>query len=401
MSTVRLTEISDHSRPHMSYNNIASYQDKRLLHASRPDKRGQSDATMFSLPVGPTEINGSYNTGVGIGRHSVDIGHHSVDIGHRSTNHHMHKQKHSDDHHKKSLWSLYAEKTILVHRTYVLSNIIGKGSFGVVRQGFHKDTLDPVAVKLEEISAKNRVLSKEYQIYKRIWSEDCGLPEIMAYGKKDDYQYLVMQILGPSLEDLFRRCSRCFSMKTVLMLADQMIDRLRYIHDKGFLHRDIKPENFLTGIQEDADKVFLVDLGLAKQWRTEAGHIPYRTGNRIIGTARYASINSHMGHQLSRRDDMESLGYLLVYFAKGRLPWQSIRSRNKDEKYEKICEKKRDLSLETLCTGLPKEFILYFRHTRSLRFDERPSYDYLKGLFLTAFSNARYDYDHKWDWSSL
>ncbi len=300
---------------------------------------------------------------------------------------------------EKSIWSLYAKKTILVHREYVLSKIIGKGSFGVVRQGFHKDTLEPVAIKLEEVTAKNRVLAREYQVYKQIWTEDCGLPEIFACGKKDDYHYLVMQILGSSIEELFTRCSRSFSLKTVLMLGDQMIERLRYMHDKGFLHRDIKPENFLIGTQEDCNKIYLVDLGLAKQWRTEAGHVPYRTGNRIIGTARYASINSHLGYQLSRRDDMESLGYLLVYFAKGRLPWQAIRGRNKDDKYTKICEKKRELPLERLCNGLPKEFILYFKHVQSLRFDERPSYDYLKGLILTAFSNTGYEYDHQWDWA--
>ena len=167
----------------------------------------------------------------------------------------------------------------------------------------------------------------------------------------------------------------------------------------GPLHRDIKPENFLMGLQQNSDMVHVIDLGLAKKWKLESGnHIKYLTGNKIIGTARYASINSHLGNQLSRRDDMESLGYLLVYLAKGKLPWQSMKSQTKEEKYQQIMEKKKEITIEKLCSGLPREFIMYFRHVRSLGFEEEPCYDLLKSLFLTAFTEKHYEFDFRWDW---
>jgi hypothetical protein len=300
----------------------------------------------------------------------------------------------------KSIWRAYSEKMILIHNDYVLSKVLGKGSFGVVHQGFHKDTYDPVAIKLEAKSAKTRILAKEYQAYNQIYEPDSGLPRVLAFGEKDDFQYMIMQMLGSSLEELLKTHG-FFSLKTILMLADQLIERMRFIHLKGFLHRDIKPENFLMGIQESQDTVHVIDLGLAKKWKLPNGnHIKYLTGNKIIGTARYASVNSHLGNQLSRRDDMESLGYLLVYLARGKLPWQSMRSQTKEEKYLQILEKKQEITIEKLCYGLPKQFIQYFRHVKSLGFDEEPCYDYLKGLFLTAFSDKHYSFDFKWDWTN-
>lgn len=300
----------------------------------------------------------------------------------------------------QSLWRIYSEKMIIINNDYVLSKVLGKGSFGVVHQGFHKDTYEPVAIKLEDRSAKTRILAKEYQAYIQIYEPDSGMPRILAFGEKDDFQYLVMQMLGPSLEELLK-AHTSFSLKTVLMIADQLIERMRFMHNKGFLHRDIKPENFLMGLQESQDTLHVIDLGLAKKWKLPNNqHIKYLTGNKIIGTARYASINSHLGNQLSRRDDMESLGYLLVYLAKGKLPWQSMRSQTKEEKYQQIVQKKQEISVERLCTGLPKEFVQYFRHVKSLAFDEEPCYDYLKGLFLTAFSDKKYNFDFRWDWTS-
>lgn len=300
---------------------------------------------------------------------------------------------------QQSLWRIYSEKMIIINNDYVLSKVLGKGSFGVVHQGFHKDTYEPVAIKLEDRSAKTRILAKEYQAYIQIYEPDSGMPRILAFGEKDDFQYLVMQMLGPSLEELLK-AHTSFSLKTVLMIADQLIERMRFMHNKGFLHRDIKPENFLMGLQESQDTLHVIDLGLAKKWKLPNNqHIKYLTGNKIIGTARYASINSHLGNQLSRRDDMESLGYLLVYLAKGKLPWQSMRSQTKEEKYQQIVQKKQEISVERLCTGLPKEFVQYFRHVKSLAFDEEPCYDYLKGLFLTAFSDKKYNFDFRWDWT--
>lgn len=171
------------------------------------------------------------------------------------------------------------------------------------------------------------------------------------YGQEKEYNVLVMDLLGPSLEDLFNFCSRRFTLKTVLMLADQMIGRIEYVHCKSFIHRDIKPDNFLMGIGRHCNKLFLIDFGLAKKFRDMRTrcHINYREDKNLTGTARYASINAHLGIEQSRRDDMESLGYVLMYFNRGCLPWQGLKAATKKIKYEKISEKKMSTPVEVLC----------------------------------------------------
>ncbi|EYC05673.1 hypothetical protein Y032_0080g1307 [Ancylostoma ceylanicum] len=225
----------------------------------------------------------------------------------------------------------------------------------------------------------------------------------MRYGTEREYNVLVMDLLGPSLEDLFNFCSRRFTMKTVLMLADQMIGRIEYVHVKNFIHRDIKPDNFLMGIGRHCNKLFLIDFGLAKKFRDSRTrtHIPYREDKNLTGTARYASINAHLGIEQSRRDDMESLGYVLMYFNRGTLPWQGLKAATKKQKYEKISEKKMSTSVEMLCKGFPAEFPMYLNYTRGLRFDEAPDYMYLRQLFRILFRTLNHQYDYTFDWTML
>ena len=153
------------------------------------------------------------------------------------------------------------------------------------------------------------MLSHENEIYKMLQG-GLGFPTIKWYGAEGEYYVMVMNLLGPSLEDLFNLCSRKFSLKTVLMLADQMVERMAYIHSKHCLHRDIKPENFLMGLRSKENLVHMLDFGLAKKYRDARSHqhIPYKENRSLTGTARYSSVNMHLGIEPSRRDDMESLG---------------------------------------------------------------------------------------------
>jgi casein kinase 1 delta len=228
-----------------------------------------------------------------------------------------------------------------------------------------------------------------------------GIPLVKWWGTEGDYNVMVMELLGPSLEDLFNFCSRKFSLKTSLLLADQTISRVEYIHSKNFIHRDIKPDNFLMGLGKKGNLVYIIDFGLAKKYRDARTHqhIPYKENKNLTGTARYASINTHLGIEQSRRDDMESLGYVLMYFLRGSLPWQNLKAATKRQKYERISEKKMATPIEELCKGFPSELATYLNFCRSLRFDDKPDYSYLRQLFRNLFHKQGFTYDYVFDWN--
>lgn len=295
-----------------------------------------------------------------------------------------------------------AKSEFVVGGKYKLVRKIGSGSFGDIYLGVNMTNGEEVAVKLESTKARHPQLLYESKLYK-ILQGGVGIPKIKWYGQEKDYNVLVMDLLGPSLEDLFNFCSRSFTMKTVLMLADQMIGRVEYVHNKNFIHRDIKPDNFLMGIGKHANKLYLIDFGLAKKYRDSRSkqHIPYREDKNLTGTARYASINAHLGIEQARRDDMESLGYVLMYFNRSSLPWQGLKAATKKQKYEKISEKKMSTPVEVLCKGFPAEFAMYLNYSKGLRFDEGPDYMYLRQLFRILFRTMNYQYDYTFDWTLL
>ncbi|KAH0906649.1 hypothetical protein HID58_038476, partial [Brassica napus] len=290
----------------------------------------------------------------------------------------------------------------LVGKKFRLGRKIGSGSFGEIHLGTHIQTNEEVAIKLENAKTKHPQLLYESKLYKLLQG-GTGVPNIKWFGVEGDYNVLVMDLLGPSLEDLFNFCSRKLSLKSVLMLADQMINRVEYFHSKSFLHRDLKPDNFLMGLGRRANQVYIIDFGLAKKYRdnTTHQHIPYRENKNLTGTARYASMNTHLGIEQSRRDDLESLGYILMYFLKGSLPWQGLKAGTKKQKYERISEKKVSTSIESLCRGYPSEFASYFHYCRSLRFDDKPDYGYLKRIFRDLFIREGFQFDYVFDWTIL
>ncbi|XP_058073934.1 casein kinase 1-like protein 2 [Magnolia sinica] len=289
-----------------------------------------------------------------------------------------------------------------VGNKFRLGRKIGSGSFGEIYLGTNIQTNEEVAIKLENVKTKHPQLLYESKLY-RILQGGTGIPNVRWFGVEGDYNVLVMDLLGPSLEDLFNFCSRKLSLKSVLMLADQMINRVEFVHAKSFLHRDIKPDNFLMGLGRRANQVYAIDFGLAKKYRDTSTHqhIPYRENKNLTGTARYASMNTHLGIEQSRRDDLESLGYVLMYFLRGSLPWQGLKAGTKKQKYEKISERKVSTSIEALCRGYPTEFASYFHYCRSLRFDDKPDYAYLKRIFRDLFIREGFQFDYVFDWTIL
>lgn len=287
-----------------------------------------------------------------------------------------------------------------VGNKYRIGRKIGSGSFGDIYLGTNIISGEEIAIKLESVKAKHPQLEYEARVYKSL-AGGVGIPFVRWFGTECDYNAMVLDLLGPSLEDLFNFCNRKFSLKTVLLLADQLISRIEYIHAKSFIHRDIKPDNFLMGIGKRGNQVNVIDFGLAKKYRDPKTHfhIPYRENKNLTGTARYASINTHLGVEQSRRDDMESLGYVMLYFCRGSLPWQGLKAATKKQKYDRIMEKKMTTPTEVLCRGFPNEFAIYLNYTRSLRFDDKPDYSYLRKIFRDLFVRESFQYDYVFDWT--
>ena len=265
---------------------------------------------------------------------------------------------------------------------YRLGRKIGGGAFGDIYIGTDISSCsllclvfdcigEEVAIKLESVTSKNPQLGFEYKVY-RLLKGGIGIPSVYYYGVEGTFNVMVMELLGPSLEDLFNYCNRRFTLKTVCMLAQEMLLRIEFLHSKLFIHRDMKPDNFVIGLGKKANIIHLIDFGLSKRYRNPItkAHIPfstsfsqltssYRENKSLTGTPRYASLGNHLGMEQSRRDDLESLGYIFLYFLKGKLPWQGLRAETKKEKYSKIMELKVQVAF-------PLAFPLALRR-RSLR----------------------------------
>eukprot|EP00760_Papus_ankaliazontas_P035424 PhM_4_TR7789/c0_g1_i1/m.50073/K02218/CSNK1, CKI; casein kinase 1 len=280
---------------------------------------------------------------------------------------------------------------------------LGGGSFGEIYKGIDTWKSREVAIKFELCKAPHAQLcyeSKVYRVLHHSTHEVVGIPECLWFGVEGDYNVMVLELCGPCLEDLYNYCGRAFSLKTVCMIGEQVMHRLEYIHNKHFIHRDIKPENFCMGIGDRGHHVYAIDFGLSKKYYDprRQQHIPFKEGKPLTGTARYCSVNTHLGFEQSRRDDIESVGFLLLYIHLGVLPWQGIRMVDAAAKTVRIGEKKSSIPLEMLCREAHPLFLRYMRHARSLKFEERPDYDMLRNLFRDAMEREGYTKDYVFDW---
>lgn len=280
---------------------------------------------------------------------------------------------------------------------YRLEEELAIGGCGTVFYGVHTVAGKEVAIKVEPAIAKHSPLKHESKIYKSLMGGP-GVPWIIWSGKQGDYNVMVIDLLGPSLEDLFKMCNRHFSLKTVLLLADQLISRIEFIHSHDLVHRDIKPANFVMGTDRASYIVNVIDFGLAKKFRDPrtGGHIPYHQDpHHGVGTSLFASINTHLGIECSPRDDLESLAYMLIYFLRGTLPWRKIKSTTVAGTWDLIRDAK--LAAESTIThNLPREFGVLYEYSRALAFGDIPDYagmrEMLRGLGIRV--GARYpDFD--------
>ncbi|KAG1053847.1 hypothetical protein G6F43_004101 [Rhizopus delemar] len=294
---------------------------------------------------------------------------------------------------------------------YKVGKRIGEGSFGIIYEGINLLNNESVAIKFESKDCEVPQLKDEYRAYKLLGGT-VGVPNAYYFGQERKYNVLVIDLLGPNLEDMFEMCERRFSIKTVALLAIHMITLIQSVHEKGLVFRDIKPDNFLLGKPGTRyeNDIYIIDFGMAKLYKHPRTHqhISYREGKNLTGTARYMSINTHLGREQSRRDDLEALGHVFMYFLRGSLPWQGLKAATNKQKYEKIGETKQAIGIQILCEGYPDQFAKYLRYVRQLDFAEDPDYNWLKSLFFDILQTTENDQMYDWmllsdaqNWQSL
>ena len=280
---------------------------------------------------------------------------------------------------------------------YTLMKKLGEGSFGAIYAA--RSEHNWYAIKLENKSKGQNLLENEAYIMSYLHGK--RIPFIKSFGYSGEFNVLVMELMGKSLENIFENLPiKKMTVNCVGKLGIQMVEILEFIHDKHIIHRDIKPDNFVMGRGEKSIYLYLLDFGLAKKYRssTTLKHYPMIKKKNLTGTARYASINALNGLTQSRRDDLEAVGYVLLYFLRGKLPWQGLHVKNKEDRYRRIMEIKIETSPSELCKGFPKEFEEYVEYTRNLEYEEDPKYEYLKNLFLIILKEDKNNIEYVYDW---
>ena len=275
----------------------------------------------------------------------------------------------------------------IIFKKYVLKRLLGKGCFSKVYLGQNIIDKKSYAIKTENIFSEKQYLRDEaFRLYNL---KGLGIPELIGFGRSGNYRCLIQTLLGKTLNDYFYiEKKQKISNKDICIIAIQTLERIEFVHSKNYIHRDIKPSNFLFG-NSDNSLIYIIDFGSARKYRNAktGKHISQMKTQRIIGTTLFLSLNVLKGYEQSRRDDLESLGYMYIFLSKGYLPWMDLLSDNIEEILEYTKKIKNNILIEDLCKDLPKEFCYYMNYVKNLNFEEKPDYEYLKNLFKNILVN--------------
>ena len=279
---------------------------------------------------------------------------------------------------------------------YKVLKLISQSKFSSIYEGINIKTKEKVAIKLEE---KNKYNLLEKEAYTLFSIKGYGIIELISFGKNTKYNIMIQPFLGDSIINFFLKQNKNLSLSDICLISLQCIDRIEWIHKNNIIHRDIKPENFLFGNKEPRT-IYLIDFGLSQKYRSKRTlkHIKYCYTRKIVGTARYASINSLKGFELSRRDDLESFFYMIIFLLLKKLPWQDIRAQSKVEKYYKILELKCIFDIDNYKILLPNEIIKMFKYVTNLKFEEEPNYSMIKNAFKIILYNTGHTYKETFSW---
>ena len=273
-------------------------------------------------------------------------------------------------------------KNAILLKKYKIIKRIGKGAFGSVFVGKNINKIDYVAIKLELKNQTDTILEREAYILHML--RGFGIPRVISYGHNLKYNILIQELLGKSLDKLLFKKNKKLSLKDSCMVGIQILDRLEYIHNKSIIHRDIKADNFLIGLK-NTEVIYIIDFGLAKQYRsTKTGkHVKYCVNKKWSGTSRFASANTLRGIEPSRRDDMESFCYLLLYLMKGTLPWDKLNETSEINEILIIYKMKQYMPADVMFKELPSQMSDFYKYCKNLGFEQKPNYKYLRKLLIS------------------
>ena len=289
----------------------------------------------------------------------------------------------------------------IIFQKYLPIKTIGKSSYSSVFLSKCVKEKKYVAIKIQN---KNSITSDlEQEAYYLYLLRGFGIPKIISYGISGNYKVLVEALLGKSIDVLLKKNNDPKSkMKDICMIAIQIMERIEYIHNKNIIHLDIKPANFLIGNPDDS-VIYLIDYGISKKYRSsiKGKHIMFIKKDKFKGTYNFSSINSMECYESSRRDDLISIGYMLIFLIKGELPWSKIKYVQTSERYIKLLNLKKNTTNEELCKNLPSEFCDYIKYVKSLKFQEEPNYLYLKNLFIKVLDKMHETNDLYFSWRKI